>query len=59
MELGSVIGWERYVGRHGTSIGMHQFGASAPAKDLLRKFGFTREAVVAAARRQMKNILRE
>jgi transketolase len=59
VELGSVIGWERYVGPRGTSIGMHQFGASAPAKDLLRKFGFTCEAVVAAARRQVKDIVRE
>jgi transketolase len=59
VEMGSVIGWERYVGSRGTSIGMHQFGASAPAKDLMRKFGFTWEAIAAAAKRQVKNIVRE
>jgi transketolase len=59
VEMGSVIGWDRYVGPRGTSIGMHEFGASAPAKDLMRKFGFTCEAIVAAAKRQVKNIVRE
>ena len=53
VETGSVIGWDRYVGHRGTSIGMHGFGASAPAKDLMQKFGFTREAVVAAAKQQI------
>jgi transketolase len=59
VEMGSVVGWDRYVGPRGTSIGMHQFGASAPAKDLMRKFGFTSEAIVAAAKRLVKNIVRE
>lgn len=59
VEMGSVIGWEHYVGSRGTSIGMHQFGASAPAKDLLRKFGFTCEALVAIAKRQVKDIMRD
>lgn len=59
VEMGSVIGWDRYVGPRGISIGMHQFGASAPLADLLRKFGFTREAVVAAAKRQVANIVRD
>jgi transketolase len=59
VEMGSVIGWGRYVGHRGISIGMHQFGASAPARDLMRKFGFTSEAVVAAAKRQVKNVERE
>jgi len=53
VEMGSVIGWDRYVGHRGTSIGMHGFGTSAPLKDLLQKFGFTREAVVAAAKQQI------
>jgi transketolase len=59
VEMGSVIGWERYVGPRGVSIGMHRFGASAPIADLLQKFGFTREAVVAAAKRQVANMVRE
>ena len=41
--MGSVIGWDRYVGPTGTAIGMHTFGASAPLKDLLAKFDFTVE----------------
>jgi transketolase len=45
-----VFGWERYVGSKGRIIGMRTFGASAPAKDLQKKFGFTADAVVAAAR---------
>ncbi len=53
VEQGSTYGWERYVGSIGTVIGMHAFGASAPLKDLQQKFGFTPEAVVAAARAQL------
>ena len=53
VEMGSVIGWDRYVGPSGARIGMHGFGASAPLKDLLRKFGFTAEAISAAARDQV------
>ena len=41
VEEGSVIGWDRYVGAGGAKIGMHTFGASAPIKDLMTKFGFT------------------
>jgi transketolase len=54
VEMGSVIGWDRYVGTQGTAIGMHGFGASAPLKDLLAKFGFTVDAVIAAAREQIE-----
>jgi transketolase len=53
VEAGSVIGWDRYVGPTGARIGMCTFGASAPIDDLMQKFGFTREALLAAARRQM------
>ena len=53
VEMGSVIGWDRYIGPTGTRIGMQSFGASAPIKDLLHKFGFTAEAVAAAARDQI------
>jgi transketolase len=50
VEMAATLGWDRYVGAHGQSIGMHSFGASAPIKDLLKHFGFTADAVVAAAR---------
>lgn len=53
VEAGSVIGWDRYAGPTGAIIGMHSFGASAPIKDLMARFGFTPEAVLAAARKQL------
>ena len=49
VEQASALGWERYVGDHGRVIGMKAFGASAPLKELQRKFGFEPEKVVAAA----------
>jgi transketolase len=52
IEQGSTIGWDRYVGSAGATIGMHSFGASAPLPALLKKFGFTPEAVVEIARQQ-------
>jgi len=53
VEMGSVIGWDRYAGCHGAIIGMHSFGASAPIKDVLQKFGFVADKVVAAAESQI------
>ena len=53
VEAGSVIGWDRYVGTSGARMGMHTFGASAPIKDVMKKFGFTPEAVLAAAKQQL------
>lgn len=53
VEQGSVIGWDRYVGPNGAKIGMHTFGSSAPIKDLLAKFGFTPDKVLAAAKEQI------
>jgi transketolase len=50
VEQASTFGWERYVGPSGRIIGMHTFGASAPLKELQRKFGFEPDCVVAAAR---------
>jgi transketolase len=52
-EMGSVIGWDRYVGMTGAKLGMNTFGSSAPLKDLLNKFGFTSEHVMTAARQQI------
>jgi transketolase len=53
VEMGSVIGWDRYVGSSGAKVGMNTFGSSAPLKDLLRKFGFTPTNVLTAARQQI------
>ena len=50
VEQASTLGWDRYVGPQGQIVGMHTFGASAPLKELQRKFGFTPERVVEAAR---------
>jgi transketolase len=49
IEQGSTLGWERYIGDRGRVMGMKTFGASAPLKELQRKFGFEPERVVAAA----------
>jgi transketolase len=49
IEQASTLGWDRYVGDGGAAIGMHTFGASAPLKQLLSKFGFTPDQVVAVA----------
>lgn len=53
VEMGAAFGWERYAGPTGAVIGMRSFGASAPVKDAARHFGFTVDAVVAAARKQI------
>ena len=53
VELGSVLGWDRYVGATGAKVGMRTFGSSAPLKELLTRFGFTPEKVVQAAEAQI------
>jgi transketolase len=53
VEQAATFGWNRYVGPTGTTIGMHTFGASAPLKELQKKFGFTPDRVVAAAKEQI------
>ena len=50
VEMASTFGWERYTGTKGKIIGMRSFGASAPLKDLMKKFGFSADIVVASAR---------
>ncbi len=50
VEEASTFGWERYVGTSGRIIGMKTFGASAPLRELQRKFGFEPDQVVAAAK---------
>jgi transketolase len=59
VEQASVIGWDRYVGTNGATIGMHTFGSSAPIKDLLKKFGFTPDKVLAAAKDQIAKSKRQ
>jgi transketolase len=54
VEQASTFGWSGYVGSNGHSIGMRSFGASAPLKELQKKFGFTVENVIAAAREQLQ-----
>jgi transketolase len=50
VEEASTLGWERYVGSSGRMIGMKTFGASAPLKELQRKFGFEPERVTEIAK---------
>jgi len=46
---GIDFGWAQYTGTKGRIIGMRTFGASAPLKDLQKKFGFTSDAILQAA----------
>jgi len=50
VEQASTLGWSQYTGMHGVVLGMHTFGASAPLKELQKKFGFSPDKVVEAAR---------
>lgn len=54
VEQAATFGWERYVGMNGRVIGMHTFGASAPLKELQKKFGFTPDLVVTAAKEELR-----
>jgi transketolase len=54
VEQASTFGWERYTGLDGRIIGMKTFGASAPLKELQKKFGFNPEHVVGAAKELLK-----
>jgi transketolase len=58
VEQASTLGWERFVGREGATVGMRTFGASAPLKDVQRKFGFTPDAIVARCREQLAQVRR-
>jgi transketolase len=59
IEAASPHGWHKYVGDRGDIVGMDQFGASAPAKVLFEKFGFTPEAVAARAAALLERPTRE
>jgi transketolase len=51
IEAGSTFGWDRWIGDRGLAIGIDHFGASAPAADIARAFGFTAQDVAAKAAR--------
>jgi transketolase len=53
VEQASTFGWSQYVGHAGKSIGMRTFGASAPLKELQKRFGFTPDTVLTAAREML------
>jgi transketolase len=53
VEQGSTLGWSEYVGSRGRVIGMKTFGASAPLKELDRKFGFEPERVISTAKEML------
>jgi transketolase len=46
IEAGTTLGWHKYIGAGGEAIGIDHFGASAPGKVLLEKFGFTPENII-------------
>ena len=50
VEAGSTLGWERFVGLDGGSVGIDRFGASAPAEVLYERLGVTADAVVERVR---------
>lgn len=54
VEQASTFGWRRYIGLDGAAIGMKTFGASAPLKELQKKFGFTVDNVIAQAKEQLR-----
>ena len=58
VEAGHPDGWRRYTGRAGAVIGIKRFGESAPGPELMRHFGFTAEAVMAAVRQRVAAALR-
>ena len=55
IEQGPTLGWDRYVGASGQVIGMQTFGASAPLKELQKKFGFEPDRLAAEARKMIRN----
>jgi len=53
VEAAASFGWERFIGESGVFVGMHGWGASAPADRLYKEFGITAEAVAAAAKAKL------
>ena len=50
IEEAATLGWDRYVGPDGATIGMHTFGSSAPLKNVLAEYGFTPDRIAETAR---------
>ena len=57
MEAGITMGWDKYIGPNGLSIGIDHFGASAPGKDLAQEFGFTADQVESKIRDHINKLL--
>ena len=57
IEAGITMGWDKYIGLNGLSIGLDHYGASAPGKDLAEEFGFTATKVEAKIREHLKKLL--
>ena len=56
VEQAAKFGWQRYASSTDAIVGMRTFGASAPLKELTRKFGFTIDAVVETAKREIERV---
>jgi transketolase len=56
VEAGITFGWERWVGEHGSSVGVDRFGASAPYERIYEELGLTAEAVASAAARLLERV---
>ncbi|MGP3983016.1 transketolase-like TK C-terminal-containing protein [Streptomyces sp. KR80] len=54
VEQGATLGWECHVGRDGAIVGVDDFGISGPMSAVLPRYGFTTDAVVRAARDQLR-----
>jgi len=54
IEAGSTLGWSRYTGSNGVSVGIDTYGASGPGKEVLKHFGMTKEHVAATALRLLE-----
>jgi transketolase len=57
IEAGITMGWDKYIGSNGLSIGLDHYGASAPGKDLAEEFGFTATKVEAKIRKHLNKLL--
>jgi len=57
IEAGITMGWDKYIGSNGLSIGLDHYGASAPGKDLAEEFGFTATKVEDKIREHLKKLL--
>jgi transketolase len=53
IEASSVLGWEKYIGQRGSSVGMKSFGKSAPIKDLYENFKLTSSNIVELAKKKL------